>query len=322
MAKKLKNVRPPVKKVKRKREKSQRSAKLRVAMAILYSFCIVLTAFPFTEVSFEKRIDTEEDVAAMQRMIDESYDNLKKAMDGLEENPNKDEEIQANRITIRTPKELNNDIGKKCETDKLLELLNEAADLNNLDYTVESYNKMSDAIYDALSTLTQRAMISETCIQLAFGASASSSYSGERSGTLERFLYSILFLVVPVAGFFISSFDRKRHIKNIFAIVGSAAVIVDFFLFFPLNIVGDGAVYSVIIYFIIFILGFVGLYVKQQEDYWYKNYELAIEKGQEKWLPDGFLADKKTAEQIKEEKEHQAIIDAAKNAEKRRNKKK
>lgn len=41
-----------------------------------------------------------------------------------------------------------------------------------------------------------------------------------------------------------------------------------------------------------------------------------------KWLPDGYDEDKRTLEQIKADREHQALVDSAKNAQKRRSKKK
>lgn len=310
-----------------KKKKKPRSDKIRIAMCILFSACIVCLTMPFTTFKFERTIDTDDMIASYQKDIDKACEDIEKAEKELILADEK--EVEENKALEKSeiiyPKTLADDniIGQKCDTEELLKKIDEAARLDRTQYTKESYNKLLEEIYAATGLLTPKAVVSDTGFQLIFGSSLSGSTIDKRTeGISQRLIYSIGFLVVPVIGFFVASFDKKRHIKNIIAIIGSAFLIFDLFAFFPLQYIDYGAVISFLFYAIIFILGIAGIYTKQQEDYWINHYEECVEKGMTKWLPDGYLDDKKNAEQIKADKEQQAIVDSAKNAQKRRGKKK
>lgn len=310
-----------------KKRKKPRSDKIRIAMCVLYSACIICLTMPFTTFNFERIIDSDEGAANYQKEIDKAYEEISKAEEELvlADKEEVDENKALEKSEIIYPKNLPNDniIKQKCETEKLLEKIDEAANLDRTIYTKESYSKLLEKIYAATGVLTQKAIISDTGFQLIFGSSLSGSTINKRTeGTMQRLLYSIGFLIIPVLGFFVASFDKKHHIKNIIATIGSALLIFDLFAFFPLEYIDYGATITFVLYVIILILGVAGFYTKQQEDYWLNHYEECIEKGMTKWLPDGYLDDKKNAEQIKEDKTQQAIVDSAKNAQKRRSKKK
>lgn len=310
-----------------KRRKKPRSDKIRIALCLLYSACIVCLTMPFTTFNFERTLNTDDEIKSCQKDIDKAYDELEKAQKDLVLADKK--EVEENKglekSKIIYPKSLAEDnvIGQKCETDRLLKLIDEAAGLDYTKYTRESYNNLLEKIYSATGTLAPSATISDTGFQLVFGNSLSdATFSKRTEGTFQRLMYSIGFLIIPIAGFFAASFDKKHHIKNIIAMVGSAFLIFVMFTFFPLEYIDYGAVISFVLYIIILILGVAGVYCKQQEDYWLEHYDECVEKGMTKWLPDGYLDDKKNAEQIKADKAQQAIVDSAKNAQKRRQKKK
>lgn len=310
-----------------KKRKKKLSEKLRIALCVLFSLGIICTSFPFTTFNISRVIDSEEDVKAYQAQIDKACKDIKEAENNLVKAS--EEEVEENKALEKSeidyPKSLPDDniVGQKCETDELLKVIDEAAQIDRTLYTKESYEVLLDSIYTGRSLLTSYTVISDTGLQLVLGKGISDSANYRRTeGTLQRFLYSIGFLVVPVVGFFVSCFDKKRHFKNVFAMIGSAFLIFDLFAFFPLNYIDYGAVLAVIIYIITLIVGVAGFYAKQQEDYWVSHYEECVEKGMQKWLPDGYDEDKRNLEQIQADKAHQALVDSAKNAQKRRNKKK
>lgn len=310
-----------------KKRKKKRSEKLRIALCVLFSLGIICTSFPFTTFNISRVIDNEEDVKAYQAQIDKACKDIKEAQDNLIKANEK--EIEENKSLEKSkidyPKSLPeyNVVGQKCKTDELLKVIDEAAQIDRIPYTKESYDALLESIYTGMSLLTSYTVISDTGLQLILGKGISDSANYRRTeGSLQRFFYSIGFLVIPIIGFFVSCFDKKRHFKNIVAVIGSAFLIFDLFAFFPLKYVDYGAVIAVIIYMIILIIGIVGFYTKQQEDYWASHYEECVEKGMQKWLPDGYDEDKRNLEQIQADKSHQALVDSAKNAQKRRSKKK
>ncbi len=310
-----------------KKKKKSRSDKIRIALCLLYTACIVCLTMPFTTFNFERILDTDENVKNYQREIDKAYDELEKAESELvladEEEVEENKGLEKGDIIYPKSLAADNVIGQKCETERLLKLIDKTASYDYVKYTKESYNKLLEKIYSAVGVLTPSATISDTGLKLVFGNSLSNSaFSKRTEGIFQRLMYSIGFLVIPVVGFFATSFDKKHHIKNIIAMVGSAFLIFVLFAFFPLEYIDYGAVISFVLYAVILILGVAGVYCKQQEDYWLEHYDECVEKGMTKWLPDGYLDDKKTAEQVKADKAQQAVVDSAKNAQKRRQKKK
>lgn len=310
-----------------KKRKKKRSEKLRILLCVLCLFGIICVSFPFVRFNFEKSIETTQDVINYQAQLDEACENIKEAEKNLEKASA--EEIEENKklekSTIIYPKTLAEDniIGQKCETDEILNVIDDAAHIDRTLYTKESYDKLLDSIYTATGLLRTSAVVSYTGFQLIFGNSLSdSTISKQTEGTFQRLMYSIWFLIIPIVGFLAASFDKKRHIKNIIATIGSAFLLFDFFTFFPLNYIEYGAVIVAVLYVIILLVGIAGFYTKQQEDYWYSHYEECVEKGMTKWLPDGYDEDKRNLEQIQADKAHQALVDSAKNAQKRRSKKK
>lgn len=310
-----------------KKRKKKRSEKLRILLCILFSFGIICVSFPFVEFNFEKKIDTEQDVLNYQEQLDDACNKIKEAEKNLKKASA--EEVEENKklekSTIIYPKTLAEDniIGQKCETDEILNTIDDAAHIDRTLYTKESYNKLLDSIYTATSLLRTSTVISYTGFQLIFGNSLSdATVNKQTEGIFQRFIYSIWFLVIPVIGFLTASFDKKRHIKNIVATIGSVLLMFDLFVFFPLNYIEYGAVIVAVLYVVVFLVGIAGFYTKQQEDYWVAHYEECVEKGMTKWLPDGYDEDKRSLEQIQADKAHQALVDSAKNAQKRRSKKK
>lgn len=310
-----------------KKRKKSRSEKLRIALCVLFLFGIICVSFPFTRFEFSRTLDGDEEVKAYQAELDKSCEEIKKAEKNLVKAS--EEEIEENKSIEKSeiiyPKTLAEDniVGQKCQTDELLKAIDEAAQIDRTLYTKESYDKLLDSIYTGTGLLTSYNVMSDTGLQLIFGKGISDSANYRRTeGTLQRFLYSIGFLVVPVVGFLVACFDKKRHFKNIVATIGSAFLIFDLFAFFPLKYIDYGAVIVAVLYIIILILGIAGFYTKQQEDYWLAHYEECVEKGMTKWLPDGYDEDKRNLEQIQVDKAHQALVDSAKNAQKHRNKKK
>lgn len=155
-------------------------------------------SFPFTKFNVERALDTEKDVAEYQTQLDNACNNIKKAENNLKKASA--EEIEENKKLEKSkiiyPKTLAEDniIGQKCQTDEILNAIDDAAHIDRNLYTKESYNELLDSIYNATGLLTSSTTISDTGFQLIFGKSFSGSAVDKRTeGTFQRLIYSVWF---------------------------------------------------------------------------------------------------------------------------------
>ena len=82
-----------------------------------------------------------------------------------------------------------------------------------------------------------------------------------KAGNVEAIIQSIVVALIPILGFFIFSFDKKRNIKNIYGVLSS---VVEVFLIIGMTNglanLGWGSTLSIILYFPIVFLSAIGIF--------------------------------------------------------------
>ena len=108
----------------------------------------------------------------------------------------------------------------------------------------------------------------QSALQMIMGGSIAEAFGVMESLGLSimHSMFAVTLAVLPFACFLALCFDKNKHIKHIFVIIGSiVCLFVIFFTLYPH--VGIGAVLSVIMYILILVLNLFSIYAKQQEDY-------------------------------------------------------
>lgn len=275
----------------RKRKKAKRNMVtptviIRYVMIALYAIAIYLLTFSLTNTTLY--INDELNTAvyvpnssythlATQDEIDAAAEELEGAIKELEESgaivnvyqSSLDLKTASYKWAYHTSKDVN--------TDKLIDLINQARDIDRRYYTEETVKRLNTATLKAQHLMCATLTITQSALQLMIGGSVADAY-GDDNLTISIGNYVMIYALglMPLAGLIIAGFDRKSHIKNIYAACCSVLCIVDIMmLVFPS--VGIGSVLTIFLYLIMFALSAFAFYAKQQEDYIVAHPELEAE---------------------------------------------
>ncbi len=322
---------------KRKRKKLLRTPShiLRLCIIWAFVFTIYFLSMPFMSITLyiNEELETTTDynevsyVYASQDEIDSANEALVLAIDNLEELP--DEDVEEDGVEYNAS--LNTivlnwiySISSEVDASELLENIETAKSVERNLYTEDSLNELSSATLNAQRTLAASVTISQTALQLMLGGTVGEAYGYESSvSTVAISLYAFALLLLPFMGFLAASFDKSRHIKHVITMLACVLAIIDImFIVYPY--IDIGAVLSLIMYVIICIITSFSIYAKQQEDYIVNHPELESEFSEKHPQFVKALINAKAMgliENLNNEKAKQKL-EAAKNAQKRRQKKK
>ena len=156
----------------------------------------------------------------------------------------------------------------------LAELIDEVRNLNKRPYTSESVQALNKALLNAQKTLRASVVVSQSVLQMLLGGAIGESLGNIKSlgNTISHSMFAMILAGIPLVCFMVLCFDKRSHLKHIICMVGAIVCLaVIFAVLYPF--VGRGAVLSIILYIIIFILNLSSIYAKQQEDYIIKHPE-------------------------------------------------
>lgn len=282
---------PKPKRRKRRKELKTPSFYVRICMIWTYVIIIFLIASPFVTASFyitkDLGVTTNVDEAYLylsdQEQVDKAAKELKEAISGLEKRELKPEEVddyQEGVVSLRTAMyEWQYHAAKDVDTVELLKLIEESKAVDRRLYTEESVKKLNQATMQGQKTLCATVTVTRSLVQLMFDGNVNGSDTSMIGGIITSIVLVFALAVLPITGFFISAFDKRRHIKNTFSLICSIACIsIIFVMIYPF--VAIGSVLSVFGYILLFVLSAAGFYTKQQEDYIVRHPEQEAEFGQ------------------------------------------
>ena len=253
---------------------------LRITLIWCFVIVMYLLSYPFLSVRMYITDDLEvttdhsviQYVLASQSTVDQAQEELQAALDGLEKS---DEEKQEYDEDISDIAQLgtanytwNTIVAETVNADALKELIDNAAAVSRKDYTEESVSVLNTAVLRARKVLCSSVQITQSALQMIMGGSIAEAFGVMESLGLSimHSMFAVTLAVLPFACFLALCFDKNKHIKHIFVIIGSiVCLFVIFFTLYPH--VGIGAVLSVIMYILILVLNLFSIYAKQQEDY-------------------------------------------------------
>ena len=281
---KVKNV---PKKKKHKKALHTPSQVLRICLVWCFIICLFLLSLPFMNATFYIKddlsittfVDEAYNKAATQEEIDAAEKDLQKAIDGLVTDPIKEESAlePTNAAAINAAQfDWVYHISPDVNSENLQKLIAKAKDIDRSTYTDKSIETLNNSVTNAQKILGASVTISQTGLQLMFGGSIGEMFRGTSGGTIANSLFAYALGIIPLICFFAASFDKKRHIKHIIALVGSVLALIDiYFIIYPY--IAIGSVLTIIMYILICVLNIFSIYSKQQEDYIIKHPELEAE---------------------------------------------
>ncbi len=276
------------KKKKKKRPLATPSFIIRIAMIVCFVICILLLSSPFLSAKLYITEDLEITTSlseayrkpATQEMLDNAVKELQGALDSLEKISKEEEESS-------TPAESASTVGldsanykwsyavpQGADARPLAELIDRARNVTRRDYTSESVEVLNRSQLSAQKILCASVLVEQSVMQMALGGAIGESLGTVKNlgNTISHSFFAFLLGAVPLTCFITLCFDKRSHLKHIICMVGAIACLaVIFGLLYPH--VGIGAVLSIIVYIIILVLNFAGIYAKQQEDYIIKHPE-------------------------------------------------
>lgn len=266
----------PIPPKKRKKKKLLRTPShiIRICMIWVYVIILFMLTSPFITASFYITEDSQvtADVTkaylhySTQEQIDKLKDDLEAAIDGLEKS---DAEVEEYQETIALPTANMNwqyHVAEGINADELVKLIEEARGLDKRYYTEESVKALNSATLEAQKSLCATVTVTCSIFQLIFGGNVNGTDTSAVGGLIASVMMIFVLAVLPLAGFFITCFDKRRHIKNVYALLCSLFCLLDIFIMVYPNI-ALGAVLTIFAYIALFLLAIGGLYAKQQEDY-------------------------------------------------------
>ena len=278
---------PKPKKKKRRRKKQKKLLKaptdiLRLCMVWGFIIAVFLLSTKFVTITLYVAEDhkmTFDKSAIMtsypdQKAIDESVKEMDAALKGLKNN---DIEKRNENMAIQTAKyDWKYHIAEGVNIDELVKKINEAQQVDIRLYTEESVEALNNATMDAMHKLKASVTISQSILQMLLGGRMNNVTSIDIGNVIKDTVLIYALAVLPIAGFFICTFDKHYHFKNIYSLLASLLCILDIFSIIWPHI-GLGAVLSIFLYAIIASLSIAAIYAKQQEDHLIKNPELEPE---------------------------------------------
>ncbi len=267
---------------KRKKKKLLRTPShiIRLCMVWAYVIAIFLLSSPFvsTTLYIKENLEitnsaSEADLKyASQKEIDTAADELEKALDGLKKSGKTVEEYQDTLALPSASFDWKYHIESGIKTDRINKLISESRETDRKLYTSESVMTLNKATLKAQRTLCATVTVTQSALQIVLGGTVNNTSTDNISGIIVSGAMIYALAILPVVGFFISSFDKRRHIKNVYSLICSVLCMIDIFIAIYPNI-DIGSVLSVFTYILIFVLSIAGFYAKQQEDYIVKHPE-------------------------------------------------
>ncbi len=214
-------------------------------------------------------------------------------------------------------------VAENVNADKLEKLIDDVKKVDRYLYTEESIQVLNDAVLKAQRTLCASVFVAQNGLQMMLGGSIGEAFGSSLSvgNIVLRSIFAFALGVLPMIAVFACVLDKKRIVKHIIVLACIILVLLDiFFTIYPF--IGIGAVLSIVMYIIIFVLNIGGIYARQQEKYIISHPELEAEFTEkhphfvkalinEKSFGNADVPDRKTRE-----------LEAARNAKKRNSKKK
>lgn len=274
---------PPKKK--RKKLLKTPSHIIRLCMVWAYVIAIFLLSLPFvsTTLYIKEDLDITTSAAeadlkyASQKEIDTAADELEAALGGLKKSGEEvPEEYEDSMALSSASFDWKYHIANGIQTDRIITLISKSREANRQLYTVETVNALNETTLKAQRALCATVTVTQSALQIILGGSVNNTYSGDISELILSGVMIYALAILPIVGFFISTFDKRRHIKNTYSLITSVLCMLDIFIVIYPNI-DIGSVLSVFTYILIFMLSIAGFYAKQQEDYIVKHPELEAE---------------------------------------------
>lgn len=169
-------------------------------------------------------------------------------------------------------------IADNVDIEKLSALLDEVKQLDRNSYTDESLEKLNNEILNAHKVLCASVNVSQNAIQMMLGGTIGDAFGGysQVGDIFLRGFLSTLLVIIPVVGALTCVIDKKRIIKNFIITIIVLVALADIFIaIYPY--IGMGAVISVAMYFLILLLNILNFYARQQEKYIVDHPELEPE---------------------------------------------
>ena len=214
-------------------------------------------------------------------------------------------------------------VAEGVDSEKLVSLIDECKKIDRNAYTEESIQKLNEAMLKAQKTLCASVFVSQNALQMMLGGSVGEAFGAaiSLSDTFLRGLFAFALGVLPMIAVFALVLDKRRIVKNIIVLAACILVLLDIFSsIYPF--VGIGAVLSIAMYFIIFVINIFGMYARQQEKYIVNHPELEAEFTEKHpHFVKALINQKSFGDEILPSR-HERDREAAKNAKKRNFKKK
>ena len=279
----------PVKKPKPKRKKRKKHLKtpshiLRLCMVWMYVILIFMLSFSYVTMTLYIKDDMSigNDLSnadlhyATQKEIDSATQELEKALGALQKSGEKSVEYESALAISSADFQWKYHIASDVDAKKLLELIGKSRELDRVAYTENTVKAVNDATLKAQHTLCATVTISQSALQIVLGGVVNDTPTDAVSDIIVSGIIMYALVLLPVIGFFFASFDKKRHLKNVYTIICCiACLFMIFFAIYPS--IGIGAVISVILYIILFFMSAGSIYAIQQERYIVKHPELEAE---------------------------------------------
>lgn len=257
---------------------------IRLSMVWVYIIAVFLLSTPYVtnslyikeDLSIGTDLSSATLVYATQEEIDQAADELETALNSLKSSGKKSEEYESVIAVSPASFDWKYHISNGIKTDWIDKLITRSKELDREAYTEQTVNAVNMATLKAQQKLCATVTISQSALQIVLGGALNNVPDGDVSSLLVSGIIMYALVLFPVIGFFISTFDKRKHIKNIYSIICSVTcIILIFFAIYPS--IGLGAVLSVFLYILLFCLSAGGIYAKQQEDYIVARPELEAE---------------------------------------------
>lgn len=215
-------------------------------------------------------------------------------------------------------------VAEGVNVDKLVDLLDKSKKVDRDIHTTESIHALNKQILYAHKVLCASVTVRQNALQMMLGGAIGEAY-GDYSyigNIFLRGLCSFALGVLPLIAILACAFDKKRMIRHFVVLICSILALVDIFVaIYPY--VEIGAVLSVTMYIIIILLNFGGIYAHQQEKYIINHPELEAEFTEKHpHFVKALINHKSFGEPVRKPDPKAQEAEAARNAKKRRQKKK
>ena len=279
---------------KKKRPLATPSYIIRISLIICFVLCILLLSSPFLRaklyITQDLEITTSFNEAyndsPSQEELDNAYNELLTAFNHLEKIEKKEDsepsELPVSQTNVMALDSANFEwsytVSRNVDPKPLAELIDKVRTLDKRPYTSESVQALNIALLKGQKLLRASVVVSQSVLQMLLGGAIGESLGNVKSlgNTISHSLFAMILAAIPLVCFITLCFDKRSHLKHIICMLGATICLaVIFAVLYPF--VGRGAVISIILYIIIFILNLASIYAKQQEDHIIKHPEMEPE---------------------------------------------